>query len=102
MDRMNAILRLEVFAAFLLALALSVVLPPAQALAQDAARGKELFALCAQCHGEHAEGSSETLAPAIGGRPPWLLTWPLPKFPACCRAAHFDLISCTLMQPVSA
>jgi cytochrome c553 len=99
MDRMNATLRLEASAVCLLALALVVAASAAHA--QDTARGHQLFALCAQCHGEHAEGSAETLAPAIAGLPAWFVTNQLQKFRAGGRGTHFDDISGMRMRPMS-
>src|SRR6267378_13981 len=101
MDRMNAILRLEAPAAFLLALALALVMPAAKSLAQDTARGQQLFALCAQCHGGDAGGSPETLAPAIAGLPAWYVAGQLLKFRSGGRGTHFDDISGMRMRPMS-
>jgi cytochrome c553 len=95
---MNATQRLE---ALFLAVALAVGLPAVQALGQDVARGKQLFALCAQCHGDHAEGSPDTLAPAIAGLPTWFVTGQLKKFQAGGRGTHFDDISGMRMRPMS-
>jgi len=98
---MNAPSRLEVSAAFFLVLGLAVVLPSAHALAQDAARGKQLFALCSQCHGDDGSGNPEALAPAIGGLPAWFVTGQLLKFRAGGRGTHFDDISGMRMRPMS-
>ena len=96
---MNAILRLEASGALLLVLAVS--LPAAEALAQDTARGEQLFALCAQCHEHNAGGNPETLAPAIGGLPAWFVTGQLQKFRSGGRGTHFDDISGMRMRPMS-
>jgi cytochrome c553 len=98
---MNATLRLEASKVVLLALALAVALPAGSALAQDAARGKQLFALCAQCHGDDASGNPETLAPAIGGLPEWYVVGQLQKFRNGGRGTHFDDISGMRMRPMS-
>jgi cytochrome c553 len=98
---MNATPRLEASRAFLLALVLVVALPAAQAFAQDAARGKDLFALCAQCHGDRAEGNPETLAPSIAGLPQWFVVGQLQKFRSGGRGTHFDDISGMRMRPMS-
>ena len=37
------------------------------AAADQLERGRKIFALCAQCHGEKADGNSLFLAPAIAG-----------------------------------
>jgi cytochrome c553 len=98
---MNAILRLEAPAAFLLALALALAMPAAKSLAQDTARGQQLFALCAQCHGGDAGGNPETLAPAIAGLPAWYVAGQLQKFRSGGRGTHFDDISGMRMRPMS-
>jgi cytochrome c553 len=93
---MNATLR------FLASCALLVLAPLAgPALAQDAARGEQLFALCAQCHGDDGAGSSETLAPAIAGLPAWFVTGQLQKFRSGGRGTHYDDISGMRMRPMS-
>jgi len=98
MDRMNATLRL---ASKVVPLALAAALFAAPALAQDAAHGKKLFALCAQCHGDDGAGSAETLAPAIGGLPVWYVTGQLHKFRNGGRGTHYDDISGMRMRPMS-
>ena len=55
---MNATLRFEASGALLLALALTVALPAPEALAQDAARGEQLYKLCSQCHGDNGSGDA--------------------------------------------
>jgi cytochrome c553 len=96
---MNATPRFE--ASRILFLALAVALFAAPAFAQDAARGKVLFSLCAQCHGGDGSGSPETLAPAIGGLPAWFVTGQLQKFRNGGRGTHFDDISGMRMRPMS-
>ncbi|MEN8158652.1 MAG: c-type cytochrome [Myxococcota bacterium] len=59
-------------------------------LAQDLARGEELFELCATCHGPQGEGNEMYLAPAIGGMPLWYLERQLQKFREGIRGTHFD------------
>jgi len=96
---MNATPRFE--ASRILILALAVALFAAPAFAQDAARGKVLFSLCAQCHGSDGSGNPETLAPAIGGLPAWFVTGQLQKFRNGGRGTHFDDISGMRMRPMS-
>jgi cytochrome c553 len=98
---MNATPRLEEPWAFLLALALAVALPAAGALAQDTARGEQLFKLCSQCHGDDGAGNAETLAPAIAGLPAWFVSGQLHKFRNGGRGTHFDDISGMRMRPMS-
>lgn len=40
-------------------------------LAQDAARGKELYATCIQCHGERGEGNVKEKGPKLSGQFDW-------------------------------
>ncbi len=39
--------------------------------AGDPAKGKELFAVCAACHGQNGEGNKLLNAPANGGQDEW-------------------------------
>ena len=41
------------------------------AFAQDAAKGKVLFATCIQCHGEKGDGNVEKRAPRLSGQHDW-------------------------------
>lgn len=41
------------------------------AFAQDAAKGKVLYATCIQCHGEKGEGNPAQKAPKISGQHDW-------------------------------
>jgi cytochrome c553 len=95
---MNATLRI---ATKVVPVALAAMLFAAPALAQDAAHGKVLFSLCAQCHGKDGAGSAETLAPAIGGLPAWYVSGQLHKFRNGGRGTHFDDISGMRMRPMS-
>lgn len=49
-------------------------------MAQDVARGKELYAQCIQCHGENGEGNIEKNAPRIGGQHDWYILLSLNNF----------------------
>jgi cytochrome c553 len=95
MDGMNA------FRTLLAATALATALPAVSAVAQDVARGKELFQLCQQCHGENGGGNPVTLAPAIAGLPEWFVEAQILKFQAGGRGTHFDDISGMRMRPMS-
>jgi cytochrome c oxidase subunit 2 len=71
------------------------------ALAQDLGRGRELFQLCATCHGEQAEGNVLFLAPAIAGMPLWYLEGQLVKFREGGRGTHFDDLPGMRMRPMA-
>jgi cytochrome c553 len=71
------------------------------ALAQDAERGRELFQLCATCHGEQGQGNPLYLAPSIGGLPSWYVENQLEKFRAGGRGTHFDDIPGMRMRPMA-
>jgi cytochrome c553 len=49
--------------------AFSLLVTPA--FAQDAAKGKFLYATCIQCHGEKGEGNPAQKAPKISGQFDW-------------------------------
>src|SRR5688572_1700222 len=64
-------------------------------------RGKELFALCAHCHGDNGEGVSFARAPAIAGMAQWYAVGQLNKFRDGQRASHFDDINGMRMRPMA-
>jgi cytochrome c553 len=82
-------------------LLLAIVLAAGPALAQDVARGEELYQLCAQCHGEDGAGNPVALAPSIAVLPPWYIEGQLKKFKSGGRGTHFDDISGMRMRPMS-
>jgi len=69
--------------------------------AQDLARGQQLFALCAQCHGDYAEGSALALAPSIAGLGQWYIEKQLHNFKDGVRATHFDDLAGMRMRPMA-
>lgn len=71
------------------------------ALAQDLERGRDLFELCASCHGEQGEGNALYLAPAIGGMPVWYLERQLVMFRDGVRGTHFDDLLGMRMRPMA-
>ncbi len=71
------------------------------ARAQDLARGQELFALCAQCHGQSGQGNPIALAPAIAGLEEWYVEAQLLKFRDGSRATHFDDLAGMRMRPMA-
>lgn len=75
------------------------------ALAQDAgadvAKGRTLFALCTQCHGENGGGIEAALAPAIAGLPAWYVEAQLVKFRAGQRGLHAGDTGGLRMYPMS-
>ena len=85
----------------LAAVVLVVALPVVPALAQDTARGEQLYKLCEQCHGTAGDGDPVALAPAIGGLPQWFVEGQLNKFQAGGRGTHFDDIAGMRMRPMS-
>ena len=76
---------------------------PALVSAQDANldHGKQLFALCAQCHGAAGQGNQAIGAPAIAGLPAWYVQNQLVKFSAGLRGKHFDDLEGMRMRPMS-
>jgi uncharacterized protein len=83
----------------------ALLVAPSLAIAQDAqpdlAHGKKLFALCATCHGDAAEGNQMLGAPAIAGLPGWYVQGQLVKFSTGLRGKHFDDQEGMRMRPMS-
>lgn len=52
----------------------------ASVLAQDAAKGKVLFATCIQCHGEAGMGNPEKQAPRLSGQHDWYVIKQITEF----------------------
>ncbi len=69
--------------------------------AGDAAQGKQLYALCAACHGPNAEGIPALNAPANAGQDPWYMTRQLKNFRAGIRGAHPDDTFGAQMRPMA-
>jgi cytochrome c553 len=51
-------------------------------------RGKKLFNLCSQCHGDAGEGNPKLAAPAIAGLEEWYVSAQLKKFHDGARGKH--------------
>jgi cytochrome c553 len=83
----------------LAALVVAALAVPASA--QDLARGKEIYALCTQCHGAAGAGNHLALAPEIAGLPQWYVVNQLGKFRAGHRGGHFDDIAGMRMRPMA-
>lgn len=56
--------------------------------AGDVERGRQLYAVCAACHGPNAEGMAALNSPANAGQDPWYMTRQLKNFKAGIRGAH--------------
>lgn len=67
------------------AAAILAIWSTAAVAAGDIERGKQLFAVCAACHGPNAEGMQEMNAPALAGREAWYLKRQLENFKAGIR-----------------
>jgi cytochrome c553 len=74
---------------------------PAPPSADVVERGRQLFALCTQCHLKDGSGNQLALAPAIAGLPQWYVYSQLQKFKAGHRGQHFDDIAGMRMRPMS-
>jgi cytochrome c553 len=72
---------------------------PLAAAAED--RGRELFQLCAQCHGPDGAGDPMALAPAIAGMDEWYVNAQLHKFRSGARGTHFDDLAGMRMRPMA-
>ena len=84
---------------------LIIVIALGVSLSADAAGnpevGKQLYALCAACHGPNAEGQAALNAPANAGQDPWYMTRQLKNFRAGIRGAHPDDTFGAQMRPMA-
>ena len=85
----------------LLLCVLTIAVGGCQANADSASRGKQIFATCAECHGESGEGNFSIGAPNIAGMNAWYLETELHKFRAGVRGAQFDDLEGMRMRPMS-
>lgn len=67
----------------------------------DPARGQGLYATCAACHGQKAEGKLELRAPRLAGMNDWYLVEQLKKFKSGVRGTHPNDITGAQMRPMS-
>lgn len=70
-------------------------------LAEDNARGRALFDLCAQCHGSAAQGMELFLAPAIAGLDDWYVVSQLNVFRSGARGMNWQDVGGMRMHPMS-
>jgi cytochrome c oxidase subunit 2 len=73
----------------------------APAGAADDARGRELFQLCAQCHGPDGGGNQLFLAPAIAGLGQWYVVSQLQYFRSGARGTEPRDVAGLRMHPMS-
>jgi cytochrome c553 len=78
-----------------------LIVLPGVSLADDAARGRALYDLCAQCHGTDGGGMKLSLAPAIAGLEQWYIESQLKMFRSGARGLHPDDVAGMRMSPMS-
>jgi cytochrome c oxidase subunit 2 len=78
-----------------------VALAAAPALAEDLERGRQVFGLCLQCHGEQGQGNPLALGPAIAGLEEWYVAAQLRNFRNGVRGMHPDDLGGLRMYPMS-
>ena len=67
----------------------------------DAERGKALFAVCATCHGDNAQGMPDMNGPALAGREGWYLRRQLQNFKSGARGSDSRDIYGLQMAPMA-
>jgi cytochrome c553 len=95
MKRLSALVALVGLGAWVVALA------GAPVSAQEIDRGRELYALCTQCHGEDGAGNPTAQIPAIAGLDARYVEAQLTKYRAGVRGTHFDDVSGMRMRPMA-
>lgn len=68
----------------------------------DATAGKQLYAVCAACHGVQAEGNPALHAPKLSGHGDWYLQRQLKYFKNGVRGAHDKDVFGKMMAPMAA
>jgi cytochrome c oxidase subunit 2 len=68
----------------------------------NAAAGKQLYAVCAACHGQQAEGNPALHAPKLSGQGDWYLQRQLKYFKNGARGAHDKDVFGKMMAPMAA
>jgi cytochrome c oxidase subunit 2 len=71
-------------------------------VAGDAAAGKQLYTVCAACHGSQAEGNPATNAPKLSGQGDWYLKRQLKSFKNGARGTHEKDVFGKMMAPMAA
>jgi cytochrome c oxidase subunit 2 len=70
--------------------------------AGDVAAGKQLYAVCAACHGAQAEGNPALHAPKLSGLGDWYLQRQLKNYKLGVRGAHDKDVFGKMMAPMAA
>src|SRR3977135_2336134 len=71
-------------------------------IAGNASAGKQLYAVCAACHGSQAEGNPATNAPKLSGQGDWYLKRQLKSFKNGARGTHEKDVFGKMMAPMAA
>jgi cytochrome c oxidase subunit 2 len=69
--------------------------------ADDIARGRQLYTLCATCHGVNGQGDQQRNAPAVAGLEAWYLEAQLHNFRNGLRGYHADDAPALQMRPMA-
>jgi cytochrome c oxidase subunit 2 len=85
----------------LVAVGASLTVLAPHAGADDAARGRQLYQLCAACHGPAGQGNQRYAAPAIAGLDRWYLEAQLTKFKAGARGFRAEDGEGLQMRPMA-
>ena len=93
-------IRMSIVSLSVIALAIAMATPQAVA-ADDLARGRQLYDLCAQCHGENGDGAQLYLAPAIAGLDDWYVKSQLLVFQSGARGTNWQDVGGLRMHPMS-
>lgn len=89
------------FVALAAAFVACLIVLPGVSSADDAARGRALYDLCAQCHGADGAGMELSLAPAIAGLEQWYIESQLKMFRSGARGLHPDDVGGMRMNPMA-
>lgn len=82
-------------------LSLLSLMSPAPSHAEEAARGKQVYKLCAACHGENGHGNQALNAPPVAGLEQWYVEAQLRKFKDGLRGYDEKDASALQMRPMA-
>ncbi len=67
----------------------------------DKSKGKQLFQICANCHGEKGRGNPDTKAPQLAGQYDWYLIQQLKNFQSGIRGSDPKDVNGAMMAPMA-
>lgn len=74
--------------------------PPEPTVSGDTERGRQVYAVCAACHGQTGQGVEQLSSPQLAGLDDWYIVGQLESFRAGLRGAHTEDSYGQQMRPI--